>query len=155
GDASIPEVPVLTTLHADAAGDDTARIQAALDAAAHAGRPGAVVLASGSYRLAGPVHISGTGVVLRGAGSGSGGTVLVGDGKPPTLVEMGGVGKPTRVGASHPVTDSYVPVGATTVHLDGAADLHPGDRVIVERPFEANWIHDIGMDRIPPRPGGK
>jgi hypothetical protein len=155
GDASIPDVPVLATLHADAAGDDTARIQAALDAAARAGRPGAVVLASGSYRLAGTVGISGTGVVLRGAGSASGGTLLVAVGKPHTLVKIGGSGKPAREGASHAVTDAYVPVGATTVHLDSAADLRPGDRVIVERPFEANWIHDIGMDRVPPRPGGK
>lgn len=57
-------------------GDDTARIQAALDEVAARpldghGHRGALVLAPGVYEIAGTVRVRASGVVLRGSGAGA------------------------------------------------------------------------------------
>jgi hypothetical protein len=53
----------------------------------------------------------------------------------------------TRVaGTEHNITDNYVPVGASSFHVDSVAGLREGDPVIVHRPSTAAWIHVIGMD---------
>ncbi|MDB5084710.1 MAG: hypothetical protein JWN30_1596, partial [Bacilli bacterium] len=66
-----------------------------------------------------------------------------------------GSGKPQQVGGTAHVTDDYVPVGATSLHVDSTAGLTVGDHIIVQCPIEQNWIQAIGMDKIPPRPGAK
>jgi hypothetical protein len=148
GDRALPDGPARVTLTALATGDDTARIQAALD------QGGVVLLGPGAYRIGGTLRVARTGTVLRGSGSAAGGTSLVATGKPHTLVRIAGSGRRTLSGPARAVTDSYVPVGADTLHLDSVVGLNAGDQVVVGRPWEQNWIHDIGMDRIPPRPGG-
>lgn len=157
GDKAIPSVPVEKSLAPTPSGDDTGRIQAALNAVAATGRPGAVLLKPGTYRLSGTVRITASGLVLRGSGaSGGNRTLLQGTGKPHALIQIGAAsGKPVRVGTALPVTDTYVPVGATTLHATGAAtSLKVGDRIVVQRPQEKNWITAIGMDKIPNRPSG-
>jgi hypothetical protein len=154
GDTAPPHVPVVVSLSATSAGDDTARIQAALTQVAALGKPGAVLLGPGSFRLRGTVVVAGSGVVLRGSGSGDGGTRLVGSGAPHRLVRLAGVGSPVVTGATHKVTDDYVPVGARTLTLDDPGDLRAGDRVVVQRPMTAPWIQNIGMNAIPPRASG-
>lgn len=83
GARSLPsrdDIPALATLMAasDGAGDDTARIQAALDEVGAApmssvnGYRGAVVLNAGTFRIADPLVMRHDGVVLRGAGVVSG-----------------------------------------------------------------------------------
>jgi len=112
-----------------------------------------VLLKPGEYRIGGTVRLNQSGVVLRGSGAR---TVLTGIGRPHTLVAIGGHGKLRLTGRAHHVTDAYVPVGSNTVHVNGAARYFtPGDRIVVQRPIGNKWIHDIGMDRIPPRPDGK
>ncbi|MFJ2008729.1 hypothetical protein, partial [Streptomyces chartreusis] len=149
GDASIPTVPVATTLSPSSRGDDTARVQGAIDRT----QRGAVLLKPGRYRIGGTIKLNRSGIVLRG----STGTVLSGTGTAHTLIEVGGRGSAgiRKTGGSHPVTDDYVPVGSAVVHVDGASSkFKAGNRIVVERPMEANWIHAIGMDRIPQRPDG-
>ena len=157
GDATIPTVPVALTLAATASGDDTARIQAAVDKVGAAGKAGAVLLGAGTYRLSGTIHITYSGVVLRGSGrTGDTQTVLRGRGIPHYLISVGGTdGAPVRVGDTFAVKNDRVPVGATSLDVTGvAANLKAGDTVIVQRPQEANWITAIGMDKIPDRPDG-
>ncbi|AHH97134.1 hypothetical protein KALB_3770 [Kutzneria albida DSM 43870] len=151
GEAAPPQMPVANTVSAGTGGDDTARIQQALDKVAATGKPGAVLLAAGTYHLAGTVRIAASGVVLRGAGTT---TNLVGTGAAHTLVELGGTGSRSQIGTAQAVTDSYVPVGARILHVADGSGFHAGDHVIVQRPQEKNWIHAIGMDAIPPRPDG-
>ncbi|MEU3343233.1 hypothetical protein [Streptomyces sp. NPDC006668] len=157
GDKPIPSVPAEKSLAPTPSGDDTSRIQAALNAVAATGKPGAVLLKPGTYRLSGTVRIRASGLVLRGSGAiGGNRTLLQGTGKPHALIQIGAAnGKPIRVGNTLPVTDTYVPVGSTTLHATGAAaSLKVGDRIIVQRPQEKNWITAIGMDKIPNRPSG-
>ncbi|MET8629434.1 hypothetical protein ABZW30_37825 [Kitasatospora sp. NPDC004669] len=159
GAQPLPPAKVAVTLDPASAGDDADRIQQALDKVAALplgadGLRGAVLLSAGAYRVGKPLRIKASGVVLRGAGSGSGGTRLVASGEPRPLVELAGEGAPQKSGAEHAVTDDYVPVGATTLTLDSAAGLKVGQQIVVQRPQEDAWIKAIGMDHIPPRPDG-
>jgi hypothetical protein len=163
GGVALPVVPTVLTLAAQPAGDDTARLQAALDAVA--ARPadaqgwrGALELGRGEFRIGGSVAIRAGGVVLRGAGAGGDGTILRGTGtKQRTLIEVGAAGARRRevAGTRRAVTDTYVPWSAKTLTVESTAGLKVGDRVVVFRPSTAEWIHALGMDTIKIRPGSK
>ena len=82
GGAPIPSVPIKETVW-PVAGDNTANVQAAIDkvsalAVDKQGFRGAVLLRMGYYRMATPLRIQASGVVLRGEGMGDTGTVLIG-----------------------------------------------------------------------------
>ncbi|WP_164992589.1 glycosyl hydrolase family 28-related protein [Streptomyces sp. L2] len=153
GNKRIPAVRARVTLGPGGSGDDTTRIQTAINSAAKAGG-GAVVLKPGTYRLAGTVHLNRSGVVLHGSGGSR--TLLAGAGKPHTLITIGGRGSIRRVGGAHRITDRYVPVGSRVVHVAAANKyFKAGDNIIVQRPIGNKWIHAIGMDKIPPRTDGR
>ncbi len=160
GGVPLPNVATQITLHPQPTGDDTPRIQQALDQVAKLapnaqGIRGAVMLTAGAYRIGGTLNINTSGVVLRGAGSGTDGTTLIAQGKTRTLVDIGGTSSWQQDGPAHHVTDAYVPVGSRTFKVDNTTGLAVGDHVIVQRPTTAAWIHAIGMDRIPPRKDGR
>jgi hypothetical protein len=172
----IPDVPVKATVE-PAEGDAGARIQAAIDEVGKLppdadGRRGTVLLKKGRYPIAGTLHVHDGGVVLRGEGSGPDGTVLVATGaKQRSLIIAGRVAghapkdedaeteRPQPVRTSklghHRVVDEYVPVGATSLHLDAIEGLAVGAQIVLRRPSTAEWIHDIAMDRIPVPAGRK
>ncbi len=120
-----------------AAGDNTARIQAALDKAT-----GAVVLAAGEYEIAGTLSITRSGVVLRGEK----GVSIRLTGKPHGFLEIYGADTLREEGAAAPILDSYVPAGAGSFRVRDASGFHPGDHVLVLRPVTSEWIHFMGMD---------
>src|SRR5215470_12399650 len=124
-----------------AAGDNTARIQAALDHAT-----GAVVLAAGEYDVAGTLSITNSGVVLRGE---RGASIRL-TGKPHRFLEIHGTGTWREEGTPAPILDAYVPAGASTFRVRGASAFHPGDRVLVLRPVTDKWIHFMGADKLLP-----
>jgi len=155
--SAIPEVKVARRLEAPSGGDDTAMIQAALDALSRnpvndAGLRGALELGPGTYTIAGSLRMSASGIVLRGAGIGR--TILHGAGEQRPLLVIGGTGTWKRKGEILRIEDDYVPVGATSVRVKGAGELKAGDRIIVQRPSTREWISAIGMDRIPARRDG-
>jgi hypothetical protein len=156
GAAPIPHVRTRAEIAPTGTADDTATIQAAIDRVSalpldRQGFRGAVQLEPGNYQIAGTLNIDASGVVLRGAGDA---TKLIAHGTARTLIQVGQSGSPSQEGTAHAITDDYVPVGARTFTVADPGGLEPGDAVIVQRPFEANWIHAIGMDNIPPRPDG-
>jgi hypothetical protein len=160
GGVPLPRAAEKIRLAPLAGGDDTARIQAALDEVARLprgadGLRGAVVLGRGVFRVAGTLKISASGVVLRGEGRGEADTVLRATGKTPRhLIEIHGSAPPKRAGAQAvKITDRYVPVGARTFAVADAAGMKVGDTVYVDRVGNAAWIAEIGMDRIAGRPG--
>jgi hypothetical protein len=84
GGVPIPALPVKATIW-PVAGDNTAHLQAAIDNVSALpldsnGVRGAVLLRAGYYRMATPVTITASGVVVRGEGMGDTGTILVGTG---------------------------------------------------------------------------
>jgi hypothetical protein len=175
GTEGVPAVPVKAVVTPPAGGADAgATIQAAIDLVSKLpldanGFRGAVLLKAGEYRIGGHITISTSGVVLRGEGTGPGGTVLRASGTdrryqehhpledglvqiegavPGGAAWTGGDDFATLAvaGTEHNITDDYVPVGARSFHVEGLAGLHVGDSVIVHRPSTAAWLHDLGMD---------
>jgi hypothetical protein len=143
-------------------GDDTAAIQAAIDAVAalpadERGVRGAVELGPGTFTIAGVLKMTQGGVVLRGHGSdATSGTVLRGVGAPRALIQVGPKGVKRKSGGreTYPVTDVYVPVGARSFTLSHVRDLKPGDDIIVHRPKTQRWICAIDTDVLPSRKDG-
>jgi hypothetical protein len=150
GGVALPKAAVVATL-APSGADDTAAIQAALDAASKralvGGLRGAVTLKAGTFKVLGTLHIAESGVVLRGAGSGKGGTEIDLSGTPHEFLVAAGTGTWLTSAAMH-VTDSYVPSGSNSLSVDDASGFKVGDTVLVDRPVTAAWVHFMGMDTL-------
>lgn len=180
GDEPIPHVPAVEELHPGTDDDDTERIQKAIDRIAERpldaqGFRGALLLTKGSYRVAGTLRIAASGIVLRGEGAeADSGTVLLATGKQQyDLIRVMGstedyAGEPLDrrfspiddrplvrevEGSRTRITDDYVPVGARSFRVERADAYKAGDEIVVLRPSTAEWIHELGMDRIGDRPG--
>ncbi|MBN1362748.1 MAG: hypothetical protein JW993_19270 [Sedimentisphaerales bacterium] len=144
----IPDVPIRIVVPATE-GDATGRIQRALDYVASLpadadGIKGAVLLEQGAYRVSGSLQITASGVVLRGSGMGPDGTVLLGAGQSrDTLIRVHGKDDRT-VGRYMRITDTYVPINASSFELAPSHTLRPGDRILVRRPSTAEWIEALG-----------
>jgi len=153
-------------------GDDTARIQAAVDKVSElsldaAGFRGAVLLGCGVFCVSSTIKISASGVILRGSGGGESGTVLRAAGrKKYKVVQVGGPGYGRKAvkyswRTRTLISDPYVLVGAFwfSVTYNKRVQWSVGDLLLVERKAIQKWIEDIGMDRIPdctpPLPGRK
>lgn len=156
GGVPLPMLPA-KVLVTPVAGDDGARIQAAIDHVSSLapdanGWRGAVQLATGRYEIAGQLKISASGVVLRGAGRGPDGTTLVATGTDRrALIEVSGRVGRKDLAPARAVTDDYVPVGASTLRVAAAAGLAVGQQITIERPSPAGWLKQLGMDVGPGR----
>jgi hypothetical protein len=152
GGVAIPTLPVREAVW-PVAGDNTANVQEAIDRVSSrvpdaGGFRGAVLLRAGYYRLATPLRIRASGVVLRGEGMGDTGTILIGTGSgQATLVLIGGAsGVVTEGNSRQTVTDDYVPVGARSLRVASAAGFRRGDTVVVRRIGNQEWIDAVGMN---------
>jgi hypothetical protein len=134
GGVKLPVAAVCQRL-APASGDNTARIQAALDNAT-----GAVVLSAGEYEVAGTLRIARSGVVLRGEK----GRIRL-TGRPHCFLEIHGEGTWREEPPPAPVLDAYVPAGASSFRVRSTSAFHPGDHVLVLRPLTAQWMHSNGL----------
>ena len=155
GGVALPDVPVVLTVHPQIQGDDTARLQAAIDDVSARvlganGFRGTLLLKRGKYRIGGTLQIRASGVVLRGEGEGESGTVLIATGtEQRTLIAFEGRSFWQEVGGTRQaIVDDYVPVGAKTFAIADASGFAVGDDILVHRPSTAQWIAAIGMDRI-------
>lgn len=133
-------------------GDDTAAIQAAIDAVSSLnlanGLRGAVLLAPGTFNCSASLQITSSGVVLRGSGSGASGTTIKMTGEPHTFVTIHGSGSWQTVGSAATFTESYVPSGATSFNVNNASGFNVGDAVLTTRPSTPAWVHFMGMDTL-------
>jgi hypothetical protein len=136
GGVALPTISVAKRL-TPVDGDNTAQIQAALDEV-----HGAVVLAPGTYEIAGTLGITRSGVVLRGEK----GATLKLTGKQHRLLDLHGSGTYRLAGSEVAIVDDYVPCGADSFHVRNASGFHAGDRVLVQHPVTAEWVHFMAMD---------
>jgi hypothetical protein len=160
GGAAIPDVPVKLTLQPEAGTkDDLPRLQAAVDQVARMpleeGFRGAILLKRGTFRLGDSLKVGASGIVIRGEGEHEKGTVLLGTRrKSYPLVSVRGSSRLTEIAASRQkIVSPYVPVGSRYFEVADGSMFKAGDTVLVVRHGNAAWIHEIGMDRIAPRPG--
>jgi len=149
GGVALPAVSTKVTLSPAASGDDTPRIQAALDQVAampldSGGIRGAVVLTAGTYRLDGTLTFAVSGVVLRGAGSGTTGTLLDLGAASHTAFAINGAGTRT-LGAATAITNTYLAVGSRNLTVASTAGLSVGTPVAVIRTSTAGWIEHMSM----------
>lgn len=139
-----PSIAPLITLSASN-GDQTARIQAALNKVSAAGG-GAVELGKGTFLISSGLNIT-SNVVLRGSGASS--TKLsvsrMPNGRP--LFSMGNGTNSNHVepSLSSSITNSFVVVGSSVVTIKSPQGFSAGQTVFVNRAATAKWIRDNGM----------
>ncbi|KAK9767668.1 hypothetical protein K7432_002352 [Basidiobolus ranarum] len=180
---SVPVVKVLYP-HPNAV-DDTQRIQAAINAVGslplgNDGIRGAVLLKAGIYRVSETLVLNKDGVVLRGEGCGENpahqlfsGNLTRDSAKTTTIIATGTKLRPliriagphlppyrnlSNSGKVYLITDPPIPIGATEFQVEWSASykhMEVGQTIVIHRPSPSNWIHDIGMDRMPTRGDGK
>ena len=151
GGVSIPSVPVKITL-SQSTGDNTDAIQKAIDEVSKMkmvnGIRGAVLLKPGSYDCERTLKINASGVVLRGSGSGSDGSILNLTGKPHNCIEVRGQVSSKGIGDSTIIVDSYVPAGGYSFTVANASIFSVGDTIRITRRITDEWIKFMGMDQL-------
>ena len=159
GGVALPIVPTTLTVKPSPGVDATKSIQDAIDAVAAMplknGFRGAVQLAAGNFTCKGTITISASGIVLRGSGSGAGGTTIMmaGSKHPAIVISSQGNFKnsePEKISnaVSAKITDAYVPSGAATFSVDDASQFAVGDIIAIQRPVTDSWVHFMGMDNL-------
>lgn len=166
GGVALPAVPVKQTVRPSGGDDDTAAIQAALDAVSQLplenGFRGAVQLSPGTFTISRTLSISADGVVLRGSGAeGESKSTLMMTGKPFNAVTIrrsagrsrGAAGQPAAE-ARTAVAEAYVPSGAIRFTVADADAFAVGDTILIRKPVTAAWVefmqmHDLVRDGRP------
>ena len=169
GGVAIPYVPVKATVW-PVKGDNVPNVQAAIDLVSALpldadGFRGTVLLKMGLYQLDKPLYIKASGVILRGEGMSDVGTILFGKtmsdttkqgqapgpgrgrgGRPALINIIGDSGVIIQEESKQLITDNYVPVGANSINVVTAKAFKKGDRVIIRRYGNEEWIKVIGLD---------
>jgi len=145
---AIPDVTIKAFVpHID--GDATKTIQAAIDYVAKLkadknGFKGTVLLDKGIFKVPGVINLNQSGIVLRGSGSGTNGTILLGTTiNRKAIINIGGINNQVFKETVE-LADKFTPLGATVLTLKSAAALKKGDHVVVNTPITKNWIELLG-----------
>jgi len=166
GGVAIPYVPIKATIW-PVPGDNADRVQHLIDSVSALapdafGFRGTILLKMGMYQLEKPLYIKTSGVVLRGEGMSDVGTILFGKtvkeaptpaapprgrGPRPALINIQGdsaikIAEETKQN----ITDKYVPVGAKSFSVVSAKGFKVGDKVLVRRIGNDDWIKALGED---------
>lgn len=147
-----------------APGDNSERLQKVIDSVSAlpldaSGFRGAILLKAGWYNLEKPLYVKASGVVLRGEGMSDIGTILFGKtpkerpqqgpgrgGRPALINIAGDAGTKPQEDTRQAVTDNYVPVGAVSFNVASAKAFKKGDKVLVRRIGNGEWIKELGLD---------
>jgi hypothetical protein len=164
GGVALPVVPGKRVVKPSGAGDDTQLIQNAIDEVAAMplknGFRGAVELAPGTFNCSGSIILSASGIILRGSGSGAGGTTIKMIGSPHTAIVIGqgnakvALGRTEKADSSTVdatpvlITDVYVPSGSRSFTVADASAFAVGDIININRLVTETWVHFMGMDNM-------
>jgi hypothetical protein len=163
GAIPIPNIAIKETIW-PLPGNNADNVQAAIDRVSAlpldaTGFRGAVLLKMGIYELEKPIYIKASGVVLRGEGMSEIGTILIGKtvkttqpqtpqrGGRPALININGEATVKLLEETkQPITDKYVAVGAKSFTVISAKKFKAGDKVMVRRIGNEEWIKELGQD---------
>lgn len=137
-------------------GDNTARLQAAIDYVSGLtpnsnGLRGAVLLLKGRHEVLGGLVITNSGIVLRGQGINE--TMLVAAGLDRrTLIRVSGnasniIGNPVNL-------TEFVSPGTKTLHIQDSSGIKSGNRIRITRPSTKEWILKLGANEFGGGEGG-
>lgn len=155
GGIALPDVPTVATL-GHASGDQTARVQRALDELAArsptaSGHRGALQLGPGRWQVDGTLRITTDGVILRGTGDGDDArrdTILFRLRRTPDpVIQVGQRNdsfKSERAKSRVAVTTPRVAVGERTLSVAEPGRFQVGQAVIVHHPSTPAWIARLG-----------
>ncbi|HXF11258.1 MAG TPA: hypothetical protein VN625_10780, partial [Desulfuromonadaceae bacterium] len=120
GGVAIPtNVATIVTVN-PSGGDDTSAIQSAINTVAgHSlvnGIRGAVQLGAGTFRVSSQININASGVIVRGAGSTNGTTIVMTNANPFLCFSLAGSSSPSESGTAN-ITDSYVASGTNGLNV--------------------------------------
>lgn len=151
GGVALPVVSVKVTLN-PGSGDQTVAIQNAIDQVKAMplvnGFRGTVLLTAGTYDVSSTINLNESGVVLRGSGSGSGGTVLNWTGSAGSVcISMKGTGSYYGTNSVN-ITGTYIPSGTKSFTVSNASAYQVGDNVLVYRTVTDDWIAYVNMDSL-------
>ncbi|WP_111309126.1 hypothetical protein [Confluentibacter sediminis] len=163
GGVPIPTVAIKATIW-PVLGDNAENIQKAIDSVSAMpqdayGFRGAILIKMGFYRIEKPIYIKASGVVLRGEGMGDTGTILYGILPPPdpnatgrqrfarpAFINIGAEnGAEVLENSKQVITDDYVPFGAVSFNVKSAKGLKKGDKVMVRRFGNEDWVKALNM----------
>lgn len=169
GGVTLPNVPVVRTVKPSGGSNDTATIQEAINQAAAlllSGQfRGAVLLEPGTFTCGSTLYIPASGIVLRGSGSGAGGSTIKMYGARHTAIATGAArgramirapideeelpaqGESTGAGRTY-ISEAYVPSGMTSFTVASTAGFAAGDTIEIRRPVTAAWVKFMGMDNL-------
>ena len=150
GEVALPSVGAVISVRPTGT-DDTALLQSAIDHVAAMplgpdGFRGAILLRAGTFRVAGQLRITASGVVLRGSGVAQT-TILAEEIGRRTLIQVGSAVDP-EVGEAIPVS-AEAATGTRVLKVASVATFRVGDHVMVRRPSTKEWIGAIGMSGLP------
>jgi hypothetical protein len=155
GGVPLPDVPVVRTL-GPAPGDNTARIQAALDEVGRLpvqadGYRGVLLLSAGVYELTGTLRMDRDGVVLAGVGDRddrAANTILRRTGTSTANVITAGGGsddgwRSELPGSRSQIVTPRVQVGARSFEVDAPQLYREGDEIVIWHPSTQAWIDAV------------
>jgi hypothetical protein len=151
GGVALPAGPTVLTLN-PSGGDDKTALQNAINVVSARpltnGSRGALQLGAGTFLVSGQLNVSASGVVIRGAGSGAGGTTIqMTSGSTMTLFNVAGSGSPSESGTVN-ITNTYVPSGTKMFNVSSTVGYNIGDAINIHRVVTSNWVHYLGMDTL-------
>ena len=159
GDVALPEnIPVVKTL-SPVAGDNTERIQAAINAIGElplqpTGYRGALRLEAGIYEVQGMLRIAESGIVITGAGQGDDpakNTIIRRTGSSRASVIQTGKNTRSRAFATEIantrtfVTTPRVAVGSYELEVESASAFRVGDAVLIVQPSTETWLESVNF----------
>lgn len=163
GGVALPTVPVHRVVKPSGK-DDTELIQAAINEVSNMpllnGFRGAVQLAPGVFTCSGTLWLGTSGVVLKGSGSGKGGTTIRMTGSKHTAIVIGKktfaadpndepvAADDSFTAAQTSITAPYSPAGTYTITVADSKAFTPGDRVAIKKPVTDAWVHFMVMDNM-------
>ena len=150
----IPYIQTALTI-SPIAGDNTAHIQNAINTVGSRepdanGFRGALLLTAGAYDVYGTIYLNRSGVIVRGAGDDTNGTILKAMGNSPnqrTVIIAGG-GNSTRwqdavSNTTRNIVTGLVPVGVRSFEVEDVSPFQIGDNIIIYHPCSSAWLQAV------------